>query len=364
MVSPEKILIIRLSAMGDILLATPLLRALRRRFPTARLDFVVKSQFADVLRYHPAIDHLYELNPDGGWQELRALASRLQEARYDVIFDIHKNFRSRYLAAAAKPRRILRHHKHFLRRWLLVKTKINFMANVPPIYQRYLAAAKPLGVSASSPVGGRWLELFWSEREEQEAERALVAQNRQPHLPLVGLAPGAGYFTKRWPPEYFAELAFHFIQSGNQVVVLGAVQDAGLVQTMMKHLKSVLAQQQLGAGFINLAGAISLLASAAIIKRCQLLVANDSGLMHVAEAVGTPLIAIFGSTTRDLGFFPQLAGSRVVENHDLLCRPCSHLGHQRCPLGHFRCMRDIRPDEIEAAAKELLGEEKFARGDP
>jgi heptosyltransferase-2 len=211
-VSPEKILIIRLSAIGDILLATPLLRALRARFPTARLDFVVKSQFAEVLRYHPAIDHLYELNPNGGWPELRALARRLRQVRYDVIFDIHKNFRSRYLAAAAKPRRILRHRKHALRRWLLVNTKINFMNDVPPIYQRYLAAAKPLGLSAS-PAGGRWLELFWSDREEREAEQALTAQNWQPHLPLIGLAPGAGYFTKRWPPEYFAELAARLIVS-------------------------------------------------------------------------------------------------------------------------------------------------------
>lgn len=358
--SPKKILIIRLSAIGDILLATPLLRALRGRFPAARLDFVVKSQFAEVLRYHPAIDHLYEFNPDGGWQELRALALCLREVGYDVIFDIHKNFRSRSLAATAKPRRILRHRKHVLRRWLLVNTKINFMANVPPIYQRYLAAAKPLNVSAS-PVDGRWLELFWSERVEQEAERALVAHNWQPHLPLVGLAPGAGYFTKRWPPEYFAELALHLIQSGNQVVVLGGVQDAGVVQSMMKHLTAVMAQQHPGAGLINLAGALSLLASAAVIKRCRLLVTNDSGLMHVAEAVGTPLIAIFGSTTRELGFFPQLAGSRVVENHNLRCRPCSHLGHQRCPLGHFRCMQDIHPEAIAVAAKELLGEEKFER---
>jgi heptosyltransferase-2 len=96
------------------------------------------------------------------------------------------------------------------------------------------------------------------------------------------------------------------------------------------------------------------LASAAVIKRCQLLVANDSGLMHVAEAVGTPLIAIFGSTTRELGFFPQLAASRVVENRDLACRPCSHLGYRQCPRGHFRCMREILPPEVLAQAEKML----------
>jgi heptosyltransferase-2 len=159
-------------------------------------------------------------------------------------------------------------------------------------------------------------------------------------------------------------LAAHLIQSGNQVVVLGGAEDASPVRNMMKHLESVTAQPNTGVGSINLAGALSLLASAAVIKRCHLLVANDSGLMHIAEAVGTPVIAIFGSTTRELGFFPQLASSVVVENHGLPCRPCSHLGRQSCPLGHFRCMRDIHPAKIEAVAKALLGAEKFKREVP
>jgi heptosyltransferase-2 len=353
--SPEKILIIRLSAIGDILLATPLLRALRQKHPQAKLDFVVKANFAGVLRHHPEIDHLYELAPAGGWAELRSLGKRLQHEHYDVVLDIHKNFRSRYLAHAAKPRQVLRHHKHVWRRWLLVKTKINFMHEIPPIYRRYLAAAAPLGIVATpAPGPERWLELFWRDHEEQEAERALAENNWQPRLPAVGLAPGAGYFTKRWPPEYFGELAAQFLHLGKQVVVLGGRQDIGLAQIVAKRIESApYLSAEMRARFMNLAGALSLLASAAVIKRCQLLVANDSGLMHVAEAVGTPLIAIFGSTTRELGFFPQLAVSRVIENRNLACRPCSHLGYRQCPRGHFRCMREIPPAEVLARANKM-----------
>ncbi|MCI0693773.1 lipopolysaccharide heptosyltransferase II [candidate division KSB1 bacterium] len=358
--SPEKILIIRLSAIGDILLATPLLRALRQKHPQAKLDFVVKTDFADVLRHHPEIDCLYELNPAGGWTELRSLGKRLQHEHYDVVLDIHKNFRSRYLVHAAKPRQVLRHRKHVLRRWLFVKTKINFMREIPPIYQRYLAAAAPLGITATPAPGlERWLELFWSANEEQEAARTLAENNWQPDLPLIGLAPGAGYFTKRWPPEYFGELAAEFMNSGNQVVVLGGPHDFGLAKIVAKRVESARKLSansgQMRARFIDLTGALSLLASAAVIKRCQLLVANDSGLMHVAEAVGTPLIAIFGSTTRELGFFPQIATSRVVENHDLNCRPCSHLGYRQCPRGHFRCMREVLPAEVLTVANKILG---------
>lgn len=349
--SPEKILLIRLSAIGDILLATPLLRALRQKHPQAKLDVVVKVDFAEVLRHHPAIAHLYELDPAGGWHELRALGKRLRHEHYDVVLDIHKNFRSRYLAHAAKPRQVLRHRKHILRRWLFVKTKINFMREIPPIYRRYLAAAAPLGITSGSD---RWLELFWGDNEEQEAERALVGNNWQPRVPLIGLAPGAGYFTKRWPPEYFADLAAQFLRLGNQVVILGGPQDAGLAK-IVESAKNLPANSERRPGrLINLTGALSLLASAAVIKRCQLLVANDSGLMHVAEAVGTPLLAIFGSTTRELGFFPQLAASRVVENRALACRPCSHLGYRQCPRGHFRCMREILPAEVLTAANKIL----------
>jgi heptosyltransferase-2 len=353
-VSPEKILIIRLSAIGDILLATPLLRALRQKQPQAKLDFVVKADFAEVLRHHPEIGHLYELDPARGWTELRSLGQRLQHEHYDVVLDIHKNFRSRYLAYAAKPRQVLRHRKHVLRRWLFVKTKINFMREIPPIYRRYLAAAAPLGVrpGEQATASGNWLELFWSANEEQEAERALAENNWQPNVPLIGLAPGAGYFTKRWPPEYFGELAAKFLRSGNQVVILGGPQDVGLAKIVALKVKTD--SKQMPPRFIDLTGALSLLASAAVIKRCQLLVANDSGLMHVAEAVGTPLLAIFGSTTRELGFFPQLAISRVVENRNLACRPCSHLGYRQCPRGHFRCMREILPDQIRAMVQEIL----------
>lgn len=354
-VRPQKILIIRLSSIGDILLATPLLRALRENFPDAQLDFLVKSHFAELLRYHPAINQLYEFNPRDEWSALRNLGRRLSETRYDVIFDIHKSLRSRCLARIAWPKMILRHRKHGFRRWVLVKTKINLMRRVPPIYQRYLEAATPLDVTTAKPLAdGRWLELFWSEKEEREAQRELMAHHWQPHLPMIGIAPGAGYFTKRWPVEYFGELAAGLIRQGHQVVILGGKQDVDLAKKIEEIVEPALPRDTRELPLLNLAGAVSLLGSAAVIKRCRLVVANDSGLMHVAEAAGIPLIAIFGSTTRELGFFPQLQTSRVMENSALSCRPCSHLGHHQCPRRHFRCMRDLMPKEVLITVQQML----------
>jgi heptosyltransferase-2 len=351
-VPPQKFLIIRLSAIGDILLTTPLLRALRTQFPEARLDFAVKADFAEILRHHPALNTLYELNAKNGWPELQALGRRLRAMRYDVVFDIHKNFRSRYLAHAAKPRRIFRHRKHVFRRWLLVNARINLLRGATPIYRRYLEAASPLSLAETPPLaGGRQLELFWREEDEQLAEARLRARNWQSHLPLIGIAPGAGYFTKRWPAEYFGELAANFIRHGQQVVILGGAPEIELAQKIEQSAEALTGHR---GEMINLTGALSLLGSAAVIQRCRLLVANDSGLMHVAEAVGTPLLAIFGSTTRELGFFPQLPSSRVIENATLSCRPCSHLGHPQCPRQHFRCMRDITVNEVWKATQEMI----------
>ncbi|MDZ7361311.1 MAG: lipopolysaccharide heptosyltransferase II [candidate division KSB1 bacterium] len=352
---PQKILIIRLSSIGDILLATPLLRALRKKFPAARLDFVVKTEFAEVLRHHPAIDKLYELDSNGGWPALKALGRRLRDERYEVIFDIHKNFRSRYLTRAARPPQVFRHCKLVFKRWLLVNAKINLLRNAPPVFQRYLDAAAPLGLAEAQPLAdGRWLELFWREHDEKIADDVLRARSWRPAQPLIGLAPGAGYFTKRWPAEYFGELAADLIRQGHQVVILGGRPDVELAKKIEEIVEAALPHDTRQWPLLNLAGEVSLLGSAAVIKQCRLLVANDSGLMHVAEAVGTPLVAIFGSTTRELGFFPQLQTSRVVENVALSCRPCSHLGHHQCPRRHFRCMKEMTPAQVLSIVQNLL----------
>ena len=338
--TPAKILVIRLSAIGDILLATPLLRCLRRRFPHAQIDFVVKSAFADLLRHHPALNHLYEVEPSAGRAGLRALGERLRLQHYDVVVDIHKNFRSAYLTRAARPGMVLRHRKYLVRRWLFVQFKWNLLRKIAPIRRRYIEAAGALGVEDD---GGK-LEIFLAAEDEDAASAVLRQRGWDGKAPLVALAPGAGFFTKRWPAEYFVEVARELVRRGMAVVLLGGGQDRDLTEEIRRNIS---------AGAYPLAGDTSLLVTAAILKRCRALIANDSGLMHMAEAVGIPLVAIFGSTTKELGFFPQQATSQVIENASLHCRPCSHLGRSRCPKGHFLCMRGITPMEVIAAAEDV-----------
>jgi len=338
---PKRILVVRLSSIGDIILMTPLLRNLRRHFPGAQIDVATKVAFGDLLRHHPAIDHLYQVVPEEGAAGLRTLGASLRQQRYDVVLDIHKNFRSFQLTRAAHAPVVLRHEKFIWRRWLFVQFKWNMLRQAPPIRQRYIAAASPLGVVDD----GLPPELFWTAEEDRAAESSLRLAGWDGVAPLAAFAPGAGFFTKRWPVEYFAETAQKLSSRGNFIIMLGGQQDQELAATIQRTLTHQHA---------SFAGKTSLLVAAAILKKCRVLVANDSGLMHMAEAVGIPLIAIFGSTTRELGFFPQLKTSRVLENVNLRCRPCSHLGKSKCPQGHFLCMRAISPQQVVAAIDELL----------
>lgn len=337
----SRILIIRLSAIGDIVLTTPLLRDLRRQLPGARIDFVTKAAYADLLRYHPALNHLYEVEPAAGLAGLRALGRQLRKEQYQVVLDVHRNLRSLILTRAMRAPCVLHHKKFVLRRWLLVQTKVNLLRHEPPIQQRYVQAAAGLGVVDD---GGR-PEIFWSAAEDKSAAAALHAAGWDGRSLLVALAPGAGFFTKRWPTECFAEVVRQLSRRGVFAVIVGGAQDREL---------AVEIRRLTGDGRGCLVGQTGILTTAAILKRCRALVANDSGLMHLAEAVGIPLVAVFGSTTRELGFFPQQPTSRVLENRNLRCRPCSHLGKSRCPRGHFLCMRAIAPGQVLATLAEVL----------
>lgn len=340
---PESILILRLSAIGDVVLTTPLIRALRQRFPRARIDFVIKQAFAELVEHNPHLNTVHRIDPAAGFKGLVQLGLQLRREQYDLALDLHRNFRTLLLSRLCHAPRRARYHKHLVRRWLFVKFKAATMQYIPPIAQRYLQAAEFLNLQNDNAG----TELFWSAAHEAEATRVLLEAGWSADRPLLCLAPGAGFFTKRWPIEYFTDIArsFHATHGEYTIAILGGAQD---------HELGKFIRAKSGAQVLDLTGKCSLLASAAIIKRSRLLLANDSGLMHLAEAVNTPVLALFGSTTKELGFFPQRTTSRVLEHQSLDCRPCSHLGHRACPREHFRCMKEITPQQVFAQLQEML----------
>ena len=338
---PEKILILRLSSIGDILLSTPLIRSLRRRFPHARIDFVVKSQFAELLCTNPHLNELYTLDTKKGRPALSELRQRLRAQKYDLIIDIHNNFRSGYLRRQ-KNARIVTVRKYKLQRFLLVKFGWNFYRHITPAHRRYLNTVTEYGIFDD----GQGLEFFPDADVQKEIDVLLEQKGRQPGRLLVCLAPGASVETKRWPAERFAAVAKKLIHDlGAQILFLGDSRDAELTNAVNSKLD--------GAG-IDLAGKLTLMQSACALNRADMALTNDSGLMHLATALGKPTTAVFGSTVRELGFFPVGPRTAVVENKELACRPCTHIGRRRCPKKHFRCMLDIPPKTVFDAATALL----------
>lgn len=338
--SPERILLIRLSSIGDIVLTTPLIRALKNRFPDAEIDYLVKEKYAELLQHHLALAEVIRFPDRGGWRDLRDIRAQLLARRYTYILDLHKNQRSLILTHRQPAKAVMRIKKYAARRFLLVKAGINLYRTIVPVYRRYLLAAAFLGVEDD----GRGTELFVPEAVRQDARRRLRRRGADEAMTIIALAPGAGFATKRWPVAYFAQVAQHLVAAGKICCVLGGPGDRALGEEIRRQVPAC----------VNFAGELSLLQSAAVLQQARLLITNDSGLMHIAEAVGTPVLAIFGSTVRELGFYPWLQESRVLENCEVSCRPCSHIGRNECPKGHFLCMTTLRPEQVQQQVSDML----------
>lgn len=333
----KKILIIRLSSIGDILLTTPFIRQTRITFPNSTIDFVIKQRFIDLIRFNPHINHIYSVNEAEGMAGLRKIRRQIEGRHYDYIFDLHNNIRSRILTKGL-PNPIFRMRKDKLKRFLLVYTKINLYKRPIPIPERYLRVGRAAGIIDD----GHGLEIFWKNHIEEGLFD--VVDRRILKKPFVAMAPGAGFKTKRWPIEYFYELIRKIERKKNiPIVLLGNKKEAPSFKPLEDFLQVT-----------NLAGEITILEAAVMLSKAKFLVSNDTGLMHLATAVKTPVLAIFGSTVEEFGFFPYRSQHQVVQRNGLWCRPCSHIGRNHCPLGHFKCMKDLKPELVFNHLKKWL----------
>ncbi len=339
----KEILIIRLSSIGDVLLTTPLIRLLKNKFPGAQIDFVIKQEFADLLNYHPYISHLYRYDKNNEAESLKKIKQEIRNRQYDLILDLHKNFRSYYLTSGSRAKAIIRYKKGAFPRFLLVKFKLVLSQKIIPIYQRYLNCLNNFEIG----YDGNGLDIFFNEETEIRVfERHSNFLNNSPGL-TIGIAPGAKHATKRWTAEGFSKVINFFINNRNaRIILFGSKADQEILQSLsIERTQFVL----------NATGELSLLETAALMNHCNLVLTNDSGLMHLASALKKKVVAIFGSTTEHLGFFPYLTEHIVVQNSNLNCRPCTHIGKDKCPRVHFKCMKEIAPEHVICAMEELLG---------
>jgi len=329
-----KILVIRLSSLGDLILMVPMLRALRSGLPGAEIHLACKEKYAGLYEDNGFLDRIIVVRR-GGLSELIELRSTLSSERYGTIIDAHNVLRSNILFHTLHARRKLQIRKNELKKLLLIRGKTNLYTRDISQAERYAALARELGIAVSDDFEG--LPIPGS--ATKGAQRAL-ARAGWSGKPLVAFAPSARWKTKTWPEEYYARLIGAISRRGCQPVLIGGAEDSAA--------NARVALMSGGAAF-DLTGTLSIIESAAALKQCGALVTNDSAPLHLAEAAGTPVVAFFGPTVREFGYYPRLARSRVLERA-LPCRPCSRNGARACPYGTKECLSAIDP----AAALETL----------
>jgi heptosyltransferase-2 len=323
---PLKILIIRLSSIGDIILSSPFVRQIKTHFPDAQIDYLIKEQYSELMRFNPYL-HGMQILTKKNKKELKNLKKKLKKNSYHIIFDLHNNLRSNYLKRGLNAAKICSIHKSKVKQLLLVYLKINKYRSITSIPERYLMVASEFGVQDD----GKGLELFWQPEQNHSALSKAEKAGLNTKAAYICLAPGAAHFTKRWPVESFLKLSEKIEHDYKiKLVVLGGKDDVELGKYLSRPGQ-----------IYDLTGKLGLLESAVILSKSMAVVTNDSGLMHMATAVKVPVLAIFGSTVREFGFFPFRDSARVLENKNLACRPCTHMGRSHCPRKHFDCMLKI-----------------------
>ena len=315
---PRKVLIVRFSSIGDIVLTTPVIRAVKQQWGS-EVHYLTKPGYAELLRHNPYLDRLHLLPAD-----FATLISTLRDERFDLIVDLHRNLRTLRLKLALR-RPVVAFDKLNFRKWLLVNFKIDRMPAMH-IVERYLAAAGRAYPLASD---GRGLDYFLPPE--------IAAEPPIPSQPYVAIAIGAAHATKRLPPERLLEVCKAVELP---IVLLGgpAERDSGAWLAA-----------RLGEAVHNYCGSLDLHASARLIRDAQRVITHDTGMMHIAAAFNKPIVSVWGNTVPALGMTPWLpraapAPGRLFEVQGLACRPCSKIGHATCPRGHFRCMQ--RQDTI------------------
>jgi len=333
------ILVIKLRYLGDVLLATPVLRALRERFPKAYLAAAVNRGTEDILKWNPDVDEVLVVERDGLLPQLRLL-SGVRRRRFDCVIDLTDGDRAAILTViSGAPVRIGFNAEHRWRGWLYT-TVVEPRPLAVHRIERDLETVRPLGIE---PKPGRPV-LRTSPQDDADAARLLdkVAGRSlfESEERLIMFQPGARYWFKAWPLDRYAELANRLTALGYQILIGGHAQERGLAEEIASRAKSRL---------LVLAGQTTILEHAALLKRCALWVGSDNGPMHMAAALGVAVVALFGpSNPAEWG--PR--GERVaILYKGLDCRKCFH---PSCFRGEESCMKLISVDEVFAAATQLL----------
>lgn len=317
----KKILIIRFSSIGDIVLTTPVIRCLKTKFPDAEIHYLTKQSFKGILETNPYLSKVYSFE-----KKIQEISKELKEEKFDFVVDLHNNIRSLQL------RKILMRPsatvtKLNIKKFMLVKFKLDKLPGLS-VVDRYMKTIEALGVKNDE----KGLDFFIPKNDEVEVS-SLPSSHQNG---FIGFVIGAKHFTKQLPVEKIVAICNKL---NAPIVLLGGKEDT--------H-RAIDIEKSVGALVYNACGKYNLNQSASLVKQASKIISHDTGLMHVAAAFKKQIISVWGNTVPAFGFFPYMPGdgSKMVEVKNLSCRPCSKIGYDKCPKGHFKCMMNIDVEEV------------------
>ncbi len=336
----KKILIIRFSSIGDIVLTTPVIRCIKEQKPDIEIHYLTKKSFSGILEHNLFITKIHVIEKDvtssalrapspkekGRRNNLREVIGYLKKEKFDFIIDLHHNIRSTQVKMAlGKPSSTFK--KLNFKKWLLVNFKINQMPAIH-IVDRYMQTVESLGVKNDF----KGLDYFVPKADEVNVSSLPISHQNG----YVGFVIGAKHFTKQLPVEKIISICKKI---NHPIILMGGKED---------DERATAIANSVGNKIYNACGKYNLNQSASLIKQATKIITHDTGLMHIAAAFKKEIISVWGNTVPDFGFTPYMpdAKSKIVEVKNLSCRPCSKIGHDKCPKGHFKCMMLIDEKEF------------------
>lgn len=320
MKTPKKIIVIRFSSMGDIIYTTPVVRCLKAQLPNCEIHFLTKPAFKYIYQNNPYLTKLHTLQP-----RLSDTIKDLRAENFDLIIDLHNNLRTSIIKfKSGIPS--LTYRKDRISKWLALKFKWNSLISRKHLVDRYLEAVKPLGVKNDDKP----IDYYISKKYDISEFLPSSHQDK-----FVAFVIGATHFTKRLPNYKIIEICKGI---GLPIVLLGGndvKENADMITAAIGNM------------VYSTCGLTNLDQSVFIISKAHKVIGFDTGLTHISEAFNKPLASIWGGTTPDLlGVHPYKISDSLIVGEDLSCRPCSKFGLEKCPLGHFKCMKNIHNDII------------------
>lgn len=312
----KKILIIRFSSIGDIVLTTPVIRCIKEQKPTTEIHFLTKTSFKSILENNPHLTKIHTIEKD-----VKEVMEQLQKENFDFVVDLHNNIRSiQTKNGLGKPSSTFK--KLNFKKWVLVNLKIDKMPKVH-VVDRYMDTVAQLGIKNDN----KGLDYFIPAKDEVSISSLPASHQKE----YIGFVIGAKHFTKQLPTEKIISICKKI---NKPIVLLGGKEDNKRAEEIEKAV---------GGSIYNACGKYNLNQSASIIKQASKIISHDTGLMHIAAAFKKEIISVWGNTVPSFGFTPYLpdSKSKMVEVKNLSCRPCSKIGYDKCPKGHFKCMMEI-----------------------